>query len=83
MTINTNNVNAKIAGNVIVPMKVAYALGWTASKSQTMIPMVKSNKILYGNRAVVERDGSYYIKSKKQVEFEVVKTGENRYEVQI
>lgn len=83
MTINTNNVNAMASSNIIVPISMARKLGWTKSSSQPVVPMPKSNAMLYGNRVVVERNGKYYIKTRSKVELEVTKIGENKYEVRL
>lgn len=81
MTINTNNLRAMASSNIIAPISVARKLGWTASSSQPVIPMPKSNAMLYSNRVVIERNGKYYIKTRSKVELEVVKLSENKYEV--
>lgn len=79
--INTNNTNAIKAGTIIATPEAK--LGWAASKSQPIQYLGKSGKIVYGNRAVSERDGKLYVKSRAKVEVEVVQVAEGKYEVKL
>lgn len=73
------NVNNILAGNVVA--RAEDKLGWTANSSQKIIPLPKSGKILYSNRAVHVRDDKYFVVSRKKQEVQVIKVGENKYEV--
>lgn len=77
--INSNNMKA---GTVITNLDGAKLLNWTKSNSQP-ISYTKSGSIIYGNRAVSERDGKLYVKSRAKVEVEVVKVGDGKYEVRL
>ncbi|NJL81734.1 MAG: hypothetical protein HC917_28710 [Richelia sp. SM2_1_7] len=69
------------AGTIIATTEAK--LGWTASKSQPIQYLGKSGKIVYGNRAVSERDGKLYVKSRSKVEVEVIEVGDGKYEVRL
>lgn len=75
--INSNNMKA---GTVITNLDGAKMLNWTKSNSQP-ISYTKNGSIIYGNRAVNERDGKFYVKSRSKTEVEVVKVGDGKYEV--
>lgn len=79
--INSEEANSMKAGTVIATPEAK--LGWTASKSQPIQYLGKSGKIVYGNRAVAERDGKFYVKSRSKTEVEVVKVGDGKYEVRL
>jgi len=77
--INSEKENSMIAGTVIATPEAK--LGWTPSKSQPVSFLVNSGKIAFGNRAVSERDGRYFVKARNKSEVEVVKIGDGKYEV--
>lgn len=79
--INSEKANSMKAGTIIATSEAK--LGWTASKSQPITYMPRAGKIAYGNRAVAERDGKLYVKSKAKVEVEVVEIGDGKYEVKL
>lgn len=75
------NVENMLAGSVIA--RLEDKLGWTASGSQKIVPLPKSGKILYSNRAIHVRDDKYFVINRKKQEVEVTKIGENKYEVRL